>query len=157
MSQVQRLFEKRDDSVKTESQNDTEETTTNFSNNKNTILLQTASAVVSNLNSSEQKNTVLLLDSESQRSYILEKLRDELKLPTLRRECLFIKTFGNSNSKFKSVDIVPLNVITSNKKIITEAICTPDICDPFKPECEGGFHKLHNHLKNLKLADSLIH
>ena len=80
-------FEKRDDSVKTESQNDTEETSTNFSNNKNTILLQTASAVVSNLNSSEQKNTVLFLDSGSQRSYILEKLRDELKLPTLRREC----------------------------------------------------------------------
>ena len=42
-------FEKRDD---------TEETTTNFSNNKNTILFQTASPVVSNLNSSERKNTL---------------------------------------------------------------------------------------------------
>ena len=70
--------------MKTESQNDTEGTTTNF--------LQTASAVVSNLNSSERKNTLLLLDSGSQRSYISEKLRNELNLPTLRREHLFIKT-----------------------------------------------------------------
>ena len=98
--------------MKTESQNDTKETTTNFSNNKNTILLQTASTVVSNLNSSELKNTFLLLDSGSQRSYTSEKLRNELNLPTLRRERLFIKTFRNSNSKCKNVDIVPLNVIT---------------------------------------------
>ena len=123
-------FEKRDDSAKTESQNDTEETTTNFSNNKNTILLQTSSAVVSNLNSSERKTTLLLLDSGSQRSYISEKLRNELNLPTLRRERLFIKTFGNSNSKCRNVNIAPLTVITSNKTITIETICTPDICDP---------------------------
>ena len=51
-------FEKTDESVKTESQNDTEDTTTNFSNNKNTIFLQTVSTVVSNLKSSERKNTL---------------------------------------------------------------------------------------------------
>ena len=49
----------------------------------------------------------------------------------LRREHLFIKTFWNSNSKCKNVDIVPLNVITLNKTITIEAICSsPDICDP---------------------------
>ena len=137
--------------MKAKSQIDTEETTTNFSNNKNTILLQTASAVVSNLNSSERKNTLLLLDSGSQRSYISEKLRNELNLPTLRRERLFIKTFGNSNSKCKNVDIVPLNVITSNKTITIEAICTPDIYDPLTNQ---NVKANYNHLKNLKLADS---
>ena len=146
-----RTFEKRDKSVKTESQNDTEETTTNFSNNKNTILLQTALAVVSNLNSSERKNTLLLLDSGNQRSYMSEKLRNELDLPTLRRERLFVKTFRNSNSKCKNVDIVPLNVITSNKTITIEAICTPDIYDPLTNQ---NVKANYNHLKNLKLADS---
>ena len=107
--------------MKAKSQIDTEETTTNFSNNKNTILLQTASAVVSNLNSSERKNTLLLLDSGNQWSYISEKLRNELNLPILGRERLFIKTFRNSNSKGKNVDIAPLNVITSNKAITIEA------------------------------------
>ena len=143
-------FEKRDDSAKTESQNDTEETITNFSNNKNTILLQTSSAVVSNLNSSERKTTLLLLDSGSQRSYILEKLRNELNLPTLRRERLFIKTFG----KCKGVDVVSLNVITSNKTITIEAICTPDICDPLANRNVKAVSTNHNHLKNLKLPDS---
>ena len=144
-------FEKRDKSVKTESQNDTEETTTDFSNNKNTILLQTALAVVSNLNSSERKNTLLLLDRGSQRSYMSEKLRNELNLPTLRRERLFIKTFGNSNSKCKNVDIVPLNAIASNKTITIEAIFTPDIYDPLTNQ---NVKASYNHLKNLKLADS---
>ena len=44
-------FEERGDSMKAESQNDTD----NFLNNINIILLQTTSAVVSNLNSSERK------------------------------------------------------------------------------------------------------
>ena len=140
--------------MKTESQDDTEETTNNFSNNKNTILLRTSSTVVSNLNSSERKNTLLLLDSRSQRSYISEKLRNELSLPSLRRERLFIKTFGKSNSKCRSVDIVSLNVITSNKTITIEAICTPDICDPLTNQNVKAVSTNYNHLKNLKLADS---
>ena len=116
--------------------------------------MQTSSAVVSNLNSSERKTTLLLLDSRSQRSYISEKLRNELNLPPLRRKRLFIKTFGNTNSKRKSVDIVPLNVITSNKTINIEAICTPDICDPLTNQNVKAVSTNYNHLKNLKLADS---
>ena len=116
--------------------------------------MQTASAVVPNLNRSEGKSTLLLLKSGSQPSYISEKLRNELNLPTLRRACLFIKIFGNSNSKCKRVDIVPLNVITSNKTITIEAICTPDICDPLTNQNVKAVSTNCNHLKNLKLADS---
>ena len=116
--------------------------------------MQTASAVVSSLNSLERKNTLILLNSGSQRSYISEKLRNELNLPTLRRERLFIKTFGNSNSKCKNVDIVPLNVITSNITITIEAICTPDVCDPLTNQNVKAVSTNYNHLKNLKLAAS---
>ena len=48
---------KKGDSGKTGSQNDVEEILTNFSNNKNITLLQTASAVL-NLNSFEQKTFI---------------------------------------------------------------------------------------------------
>ena len=106
------------------------------------------------VNSLERKNILLSLDSGSQRSYISQKLRNELNLPRLRRECLFIKTFGNSNSKCKNVDIVPLNVITSNKTITIEAICTPDICDPLTNQYVKAVSTNYNHLKNLNLADS---
>ena len=54
-----------------------------------------------------------------------------------------------------SVDIVPLNVITSNKTIIIEAICTPDICDSLTYQNVKVVSTNYNHLKNLKLADSL--
>ena len=136
-------FQKRDNSAKTESQNDNEETITNFSNNKNTILLQSSSCVVSNLNRSEQNTILLLLDSGSQQSYISEKLKNELDLPTVRREPLFVKTFGNTNSKCKSVDIVRLNLITSNKTIIMEAICTPDICNPLTNQNVSSMYCSH--------------
>ena len=136
-------FQKRDDSAKTESQNDTKETTKNSSNSKNTILLQTSSCVASNLNSSELKTILLLLDSGSQQSYISEKLKNELDLPTVRRKPLFVKTFGNTNSKCRSVDIVPLNVITSNKTIIMEAIYTPDICDPLTNQNVSSMYCSH--------------
>ena len=95
-------FEKRDELVKTESKNETEETKTNFSN-KNTILLQTAVAVVSNLNSPERKNTFLLLATGTQWSYISENFKNELNLPTLRRDRLFIKTFGNAILNVKTL------------------------------------------------------
>ena len=67
---------------------------------------------------------------------------------------MFIKNFGNSNSKCKNVDIVSLNVITSNKMISIEAICTPDIYDPLINRNVKAVSTNYNHLKNLKLADS---
>ena len=110
------------------------------------------SAVVSNLNSLDRKRTHLLLNSGGQRSYISEKLRNELNLAT--RERFFIKTFGNSSSKCKSVDVLPLNLLTSNETITIEAVCTPVICDPLTNQNVKVVSISHNHLKNLKLADS---
>ena len=52
--------------------------------------------------------------------------------------------------------IVPLNVITSNKTIIIEAIYTPDICDPLTNQNVKAVSTNYNNLKNLKLADSVI-
>ena len=66
---------------------------------------------------------------------------------------MFIKIFGNSNSQCKNVDIVPLNVITSNKTITIEAICTPDICNPLTNLNVKAASTNYNHLKKLELAD----
>ena len=66
---------------------------------------------------------------------------------------MFIKIFGNSNSQCKNVDIVPLNVITSNKTITIETICTPDICDPLTNLNVKAVSTNYNHLKKLELAD----
>ena len=62
-------------------------TANNFSNNKNCVLLQTASVSVSGFDNKRKVNNVqLLFDSGSQRSYISEELRKKLNFPTLRKE-----------------------------------------------------------------------
>ena len=86
-------------------------TATNFSNSRNNILLQTATAIVSNTSNSETLTTNLMIDSGSQRSYISSELRHKLNLPKFRTEQLLIKTFGNTNFKCQNLDIVPLNVV----------------------------------------------
>ena len=58
-------------------------TATNISNNRNNILLQTATAIVSNIHNLETLTTNLILDSRSQRSYISSQLRHKLNLPKL--------------------------------------------------------------------------
>ena len=122
-------FEKRDDSSDQNNGQPDGATATNFSNNRNNILLQTATAVVSKTNNSEKLTTNLMLDSGSQRSYISSEVRHKLNLPKIRTEQLLIKTFGNTNFKCQNVDIVPLNIVTPNKVITIEAICTPVICE----------------------------
>ena len=86
----------------TNQSNGTLATANKFSNNKNSVLLQTASVPVSGFdNKRKVNNAQLLFDSGSQRSYISEDLRKKLNLPTLRKKKnIAIHTFGNKNPKF---------------------------------------------------------
>ena len=49
-----------------------------------------------------------------QRTY--EELRNYLKLPVLRKERIIIKVFGTEGSSLKTVDVVPLKLLSSSKK-----------------------------------------
>ena len=60
------IFEKRDDSSDQNNGQTDGATATNFTNNWNNILLHTATAVVSTINSSKTLTTNLILDSGSQ-------------------------------------------------------------------------------------------
>ena len=60
------ILEKRDDSSDQNNGQTDGATATNFTNNWNNILLQTATAVVSTINCSETLTTNLMLDSGSQ-------------------------------------------------------------------------------------------
>ena len=103
-------------------------TSTNFSTNKNTVLLQTAYVEINNPSHSQKTNAHLLFDSGSQRGYISKTLREELKLPTIRTEILKIKVFCNDRFKSEKVDIVSLILVGNEKPVIIEAICYPMIC-----------------------------
>ena len=63
-----------------------------FISAEKSVLLQSARAVITDPNNpSLEMNVRVLLDSCSQRSYISQRLRDVLKLPTVRTDQLMIK------------------------------------------------------------------
>ena len=70
----------------------------------------------------------MLFDTGSERSYISDELRNYLKLSVLRKERIFIKTFGKVEPTIKTVDNVQLKVLSSSKSVVIEAICTSFIC-----------------------------
>ena len=71
------------------------------------MLLQSARAVIMNPNdSSTGVNTRVVFDNCSQRSYISERLKNVLNLPTVRTDQLIVKTFGSQSEKLTHCDLV---------------------------------------------------
>ncbi len=71
---------------------------------KNSVLLQTAKGYIARAESTE--NTIvsrLLFDSGSHRSYISERLRNALGLPTIAKETLSINTLAEKKERIKNV------------------------------------------------------
>ena len=77
-------------------------------------------------------------------------------LKTLRKERIFIKTFGNKNSSALSVDVVPLQIISDQKIVMIEAICIPVICADLLNQNIQHVSTCYPHLTGLKLADTLL-
>ena len=124
-------------------------------NNKNVVLLQTASVSVSGFeNKIKIDNVQLLFDSGSQRSYISEDLRKKLNFPTLQTKNIVINTFGNKENKIESIDVVPEKFILKNRVIQIECLCTSYICAVILNQNVQQVSSAYLHLKNLTLADS---
>ena len=85
--------------------------TMHVGSNENSVLLQTAQAFASN-NPKTGMYTQVIFDSRSQRSYITSRTREQLKLPTVGKETLLIKTFGDNSASVKECDIVQLCIRT---------------------------------------------
>ena len=78
----------------------------NLATNSGSTLLQTAYTKVSNFSTQKEAKVCVLFDTGSQRSYISDELRNYLKLSVLRKERIFIKTFGKVETTIKTLDIV---------------------------------------------------
>ena len=77
------------------------ETSTNFSTNKNNILLQAASVSVCGVDNNKLDNVSLLFDCCSQRSYVSDKLKTQLKLLTLRSEKFLLTLLASMRPSLK--------------------------------------------------------
>ena len=141
-----------------------------FTNNENSVLLQTAKTQVKNFDNKNTQNVRWLLDSGSQMSYVTPRLAKLLGLKTLHKKEMCIKTFGGGRQT-KTLDVVELSIkalegYVSIQEFISEIsypIKGQDIAfaiiHHFRRVDSPDFICIHwdkskyNHLKGLKLAD----
>ena len=131
-------------------------TSTLYVNAKTSVLLQTATATVSNPNSLKSLQARVIFDSGSQRSYISSRVRNALELPSLHLENLVIKTFGSDSHRPKSCDVVQFCVSKAGGglNLYLNAYAVPSICSPLCHQRIEFAKTSYGHLSNLELADS---
>ncbi|XP_036340485.1 uncharacterized protein LOC118749819 [Rhagoletis pomonella] len=100
------------------------------------VFLQTAKAIISEVNSGHSVISRIIMDNGSQRTYISEKLSEELKLPNCGFENIQIIAFGNKKAKkatqLKSVEL-SLRSRYNDKVEKIKAIVVPTICANILP------------------------
>ena len=102
---------------------------------QNSVLLQTAKVIASSPNGKHGGITVrVLLDTGRQRTYVSARLRQALNLPSLKKECLLIKTFGNNSEQIENCNLVQLCLqsIRDDLSIYVTAYEVPKICSPLQ-------------------------
>ena len=96
-----------------------------------------------------------MLDSGSQRTYVTNRLRDQLRLPTVSTERIRIKTFGSTESCDDSFDVVHLGIKTKEGGIVEiAALVVPLICSPLTSQPINASSEHYEQLTGLELADS---
>ena len=127
----------------------------NLSDDKNNVSLQTATAQISgNFQIPKTEIVNIVFDSGSQRSYVTGDLRKRLKLPLIRKEKIVIKTFGNVDSKLYNADIVPVQFVVGQQVTGIECLCSPFICSDLTNQSIKFVTKNYPHLKCLFLANT---
>ena len=122
---------------------------------KGSALLQTATAeVLRPDNDSCSRSIRLLFDSCSQRSYITENLKVELGLPVIGSDSLLIKTFGQSDARLRSCEIVQVGIKTTyGATVYVQACVVPVICGPLTQQPTELAQCSYKHLRGPPLAD----
>ena len=85
--------------TETENKPDNGKTDVHLVTSKTSVLLQTATAIASDNKEKRQLPVKVLLDPDSQRTYLSQRLVDYLKLVPIGKQAMTIKTFGNENDK----------------------------------------------------------
>ena len=142
-------------SVNSGGENQRETTTSLLTNSKNGVLLQTARANVSRANDETRtRNTRIIFDSCSQKTYVSEKLQKSLNLPVVGSDTLLIKTFGETSAKLRKCDIVQFAVHSlDNMRIYVTGYVVPTICSPVSNQIIEVAREAYPHLQGIHLAD----
>lgn len=92
----------------------------------------------------------IILDSGSQRSYITNRLKDELSLPVECQETMLIKTVGSQDENLQTCDAVCFGVKLSDRKDMKmSAYSVPLICEPLTGQTVALARKMYKHLNGI--------
>ena len=126
--------------------------TTNTTEFKGGILLQTAKAIACDETSQKQACVHVLFDCGSQRSYVTEGLCSKLDLSPVQSERLHLNTFGDAQHKPKNCKLFKLYLskLGSTDKTEILAFSFPIICSTLPAVTNPSQYA---HLSGLELAD----
>ena len=119
------------------------------------MLLQTATAEVVRLdNDSSPLNVRHVFDSCSQQSYVTQAAEEKFQLPVDGRDSLLIKTFGESDARLRTCEIVQVGIKTLyDPTVFIQAFVVPVICGPLTQHSTELTRSSYEHLRDLPLAD----
>ena len=120
------------------------------------VLLQTATATVTNVEQSKSIQTRMLFDLGSQKSYCTLSVKNALNLPTLKKEWLMIKTFREANPRLRECDSLQLRIQgTEGTSLYLNVFAVDRICSPLSNQTIELTQDSYPHLRaGLQLADN---
>ena len=88
----------------------------------------------------------------SQRSYATETVRDKLQLLVVGRDSLLINTFGESDDRLRTCEIVQVGIKTlCDATVYIQAYVVPVISGPLTQQSTELTQSSYEHLRNLPL------
>ena len=150
--------DKKDKKDKQNDQNNENENDTTFRNisiNRiNSVILQTARANIFSTDEKHSSNARVLFDSGSQLNYITPELHNHLKLKSLGKQKVSIKTFGQTVVE-KELEKVKVCIKShdNNENFYVEAFVS-DICFPIEQQNINLAQQQYEPLCKVRLADS---
>ena len=135
--------------------NVTGDTSPNCFSNLAWILQQTAETVSENPFNKKEVRVKALLDQESPRSYLSQRIKSILDIASIFKENISISTFEKWNSKQSTLEKVCFNLKNeTEKKFRTEALSSTFTSLPVKNQFINFAKTRFDYLKDLQLADS---
>ena len=126
-----------------------------YANSSTPVLLQTAQAVVFNPQQPDCKVKVrIILDSDSQRTYLTDNLKNTLRLPSQQKKQVSIKTFGSTDERLAQVDVVAFGIeLNGEPDLLLSAFTVPLICQPLQSQPVDRVIGDNKCFSGLRLAD----
>ena len=90
-----------------------------------TVLLQTARAKVFGLNGENKVEARILLDNDSQKTYITEELKNRLQLTNDNTQEINLSTFGSERFKKKKCSQVKFTIDLGDRALSVTALTHP--------------------------------